>query len=146
MRRVRIIAIPGAMVVVLMCTQCRRAEPPSPAVEPDAPDPIQRVDTAELEKWLGDSNRKRNQWLRVERIDKDAKGGWITGRLVDGNKIEIETRDVEQFVLDLSAVPIDWTRRAVLRIDGSSSQLTRKHHPIVRLRRTPSGGWSTVKE
>ena len=138
---------------MLVCAQCRRAEPPPPppvAVEPphkvDIPDPIPHVDTADLEKWLDDAGEERNQWLRVERIETGAEGGWITGGLVEGNRIEIETRDVEQFVMDLSAIPIDWTRRAVLRIDNSTSQLTRKHHPMVRLRRTPSGGWSTVKE
>ena len=146
MRRVWIIAIPAAMVVMLVCAQCRRPEKPPPPPETDTPDPIQRVDTAELEKWLDDADEERNRWLRIERIKKGAEGGWITGELVEGNRIEIETRDVEQFVLDLSAIPIDWTRRAVLRIDDSTSQLTRKHHPIVRLRRTPSGGWSVVKE
>ena len=146
MRRVWIIAIPAAMVVMLACAQCRRPEKPPPPPETDTPDPIQRVDTAELEKWLDDADEERNRWLRIERIKKGAEGGWITGELVEGNRIEIETRDVEQFVLDLSAIPIDWTRRAVLRIDDSTSQLTRKHHPIVRLRRTPSGGWSVVKE
>ena len=143
MRRVWIMAMPAAMVVMLVGAQCRRREPPP---EADTPDPIHRVDTDELEKWLDDSDEERNRWLHVERIKEGAKGGWITGGLVEGNRIEIETRDVEQFVLDLSALPIDWTRRAVLRIDDSTSELTSKHHPIVRLRRTPSGGWSTVKE
>lgn len=142
--------MPAAMVVVLACAQCRRAEPPPAPVESppeaSAPDPIQRMETAELEKWLDDSGEERNRWLRIERIKKGAEGGWITGEMVEGNRIVIETRDVEQFVLDLSAIPIDWTRRAVLRIDKSTSQLTRKHHPVVRLRRTPSGGWSTVKD
>ena len=151
MRRVWIIAIPTAIAVLLLCARCRRPEP-SPAEPVESPSDtesaseIERADTAGLQNWLDESHPEPNNWLRVERIKDGAEGGWITGGLVEDNRIEIETRDVEQFVIDLSAVPIDWSRRAVLRIDDSSSELTRKHYPLVRLRRSSTGGWSAVTE
>ena len=85
------------------------------------------------------------RWLAVERIAEGADGAWATGGLVSANKIVIETENVAQFRLDLDQIPVDWSRRVVLRIDGRPSELTREHYPTLRLRRSPTGGWLPVE-
>ena len=84
-------------------------------------------------------------WLRIEAIRSDAPGAWATGRFVFDNKIIIETEDVEQFSIDLSQIRINWNRRVILRINGYSSELTKKRRPLVHLRCSPTGSWEVVK-
>ena len=57
-----------------------------------------------------------------------------------------ETRDVDQFAINLGALAINWDRRVVLRINGAAFELTRKKDPILHLARTPTGGWDAVED
>ncbi len=85
------------------------------------------------------------KWLGVERVGEGAEGGWATGLFISSaNEIVIETGDVVQFVMHLERMEIDWTRRVVLKIDGASFELTRKHYPTIRLRRSTGGGWNVA--
>lgn len=59
----------------------------------------------------------------------------------DGEKLIIDTANVSRFTLDLSRVTLNWDRRIVLRIDGFNRELTRKNYPILKYRRTSTGGW-----
>ena len=93
-----------------------------------------------------DVDDSHDRWLRVEDIADGAEGGWATGAFMPGNKVVIETENVTQFALDLPRIPIDWDRRVILCIDGHTSELTRKHYPHLRLRRSPTGGWTPVKD
>ncbi len=87
-----------------------------------------------------------DRWLRVESLRDGVEGGWATGRFIgESNKLVIETEGVARFALALDRVEIDWTRRVVLRIDGSNSELTRKHFPTIRLERSPAGNWVPSK-
>ncbi len=104
-------------------------------VEPDdiPPELAEAVESGE-EKWLG-----------VERVGEGAEGGWATGHFISSaNKIMIETGDVLQLVMHLDRMEMDWTRRVVLKIDGASFELTRKHYPTIHLRRSAGGGWNAV--
>ena len=84
-------------------------------------------------------------WLVVEVISDGVVGGWATADFVSAaNKIVIETFDVQQFAMHLDMISIDWRRRVVLRIDGSVFELTRKHYPLIRLRRSDMGVWNSV--
>ncbi len=86
------------------------------------------------------------RWLAIEQAGSDVVGGWASGAVLDGNKVVIDTQDVTQFTLDLSQMPVDWGGRVVLKIDGHTSELTRKRYPTLRLRRSPSGGWVPVDD
>lgn len=88
-----------------------------------------------------------DRWLHVEGLREGAEGGWATGDFVKAsNKIVIDTEGVARFAVDLDRIDIDWTRRVVLRIDGSNSELTRKHFPTLRLQRSRPGSWTPVKK
>lgn len=110
--------------------------PPSPT-----PDPHQRVEVRV--RRLTDP---QDGWLRIEAIRTDAPGAWATGEfLQEDNKIVIETEDVDRFSIRLPELHADWDHRVVLRIDGHSSELKRKRHPILHLHRTPTGAWEVVE-
>jgi len=111
----------------------------------DLPSPTGvRVSIDELEDLASESGADR--WLRVVKLADEASGGWATGVFSPTNKITIETRSVSEFSMDLSKIAIDWTRRVVLRIDGHTSELTRAHYPVIRLGRSPTGGWNAVDD
>ena len=110
---------------------------PSPTLT-DTESPEFRIEDFESEPDPG--------WLRIEAVAGDAQGAWATGAFVAGNKIVIETQDVKRLALDLARIPVDWDRRAILRINRTTFELTRKHYPNLRLQRTPGGGWEAIRE
>lgn len=83
----------------------------------------------------------------MEKVAEDAPGGWATGRFIgDENKLVIDTENVARFSADLTQMGIDWSRRVVLRIDGTSYELSHDNYPTLRLQRTPGGNWDRVRE
>lgn len=137
-----------SLFAILACRQ------PSPAVAPVTQTPPVK-DPAPPEVAPADSfgiivvqwpDEQREGWLRIERIREGAENPHATGRFVRPNKLIIETHGVDQFTINLRAIPIDWSRRVVLRINDDPSELTRKHYPRLRLRRSPTGGWLPVKD
>ncbi len=115
--------------------------PPAKTTEPPPPPADVPEEYAEL------LERNTPRWLIVEKLRKDAAGGWATGNFIaEANKIVIDTDGVERFVLHLDRIELDWTRRVVLRIDGANSELTRKRYPTLRLQRSPGGAWSAVTD
>ena len=106
-------------------------EKPAPVAEP-APT---RVD-------VGLEVEGPDQWLRVEKIQGDAAGAWATGSFnPQRNKLDIRTRDVAQFTIDVQPIPIDWERLVVIRIDGSNSELIRRDYSLYRFVRDEHGQW-----
>ncbi len=116
--------------------------PPSPP-EQSATPPENHDRVAVRIRSLADPQRG---WLRIEGIRDSAAGAWATGSfLKDKNKIVIETENVERFSINLSKLRLNWNRRVVLRIDGRSSELTRKRRPVLHLHRSPAGSWDVVE-
>jgi len=108
-------------------------------------DPGKNITLENLEVLESAIPEKR--WLRVEELAEGVEGGWATGNfLSDRNKIEIETHQIAQFVMELPQISVDWSRRVVLKIDGHTSELTRTHYPFLHLRRSPTGGWNPVSK
>ena len=104
---------------------------PAPAVEP----PPTRVD-------IGLEVEDLNQWLRVEKIQGTAAGAWAAGSFnPQRNKIDIRTRDVARFAIDVPRIPIDWKRLVVIRIDGANSELIRRDFTVYRFVRDEHGQW-----
>ena len=62
------------------------------------------------------------------------------------NKIRIDTRDVQRFVLDTARIDINWDRPVVLAIDGRNSELRRRKNPMIRIERNDYGEWVVVEE
>ena len=114
-----------------------RVEPPAkspPAVEP--PPAIQ----------VPDDEDTADRWLFVEKAKDGTPGGWATGAFDrQKNKLDIHTRDVRQFVIDASRIPIDWQRLVVLGIDGKNSELRRRDFSFLHFRLDEHGQWIVVE-
>jgi hypothetical protein len=118
----------------------RAVEPPPVASTRPAPDP----NSARVEiRALTDP---QEGWLRIEAVKANAPGASAAGRFFpDENRLAIHTDQVERFSIDLSALPIRWDRRVVLRIDQVSAELSRRNQTIVHFEVTPAGDWVPVK-
>ena len=134
---------------------CRKAEPlearpqsESTVVTPPiqtTPDTTSQVDPqanwesvkVELEA-LDDPNR----WLTVLGGNKEAASAWATARFDRGrNRLEIETRDVLEFEVDMSRVAVDWSKLVVLRIDDRNTELKKRDQAVYKFVRGGEGQW-----
>ncbi|MCP4246676.1 MAG: hypothetical protein GY778_06475 [bacterium] len=150
----------GLLVVVSGCPRQERAEPtvttsrPATAAEPT--EPSEPAPTSQPAATEFDPNRVTNRirtladpqdgWLRIEALRDGAPGAWATGWFIPRRKIVIDTEEVDQFSIDLAQLDIDWSRRVVLRINGHSSELSRKPRRTLHLRRSPAGSWDVVED
>jgi len=97
-----------------------------------APNPVAAVDP--------------DQWLFVERASRGAAGGWATASFItERNKLDIETRDVQQFAIDTSRIPIDWERLVVLSINGVNSELRRRDYAILHFELDDRQQWIVIE-
>lgn len=91
----------------------------------------------------GQSGLQQGWAAIVERAD-GAQRAWIEGTTERSDKLVIETKNVRRFNLSLPHLGVDWSKRIALRIDGSTSELTKKRWPSMTLERTPAGAWIVV--
>lgn len=105
---------------------------------PLAPPPMPRI--AVLSAGLDEG------WLTIDDVSDRDHTAWAEGRVDDGEKLVINTENIERFQLDLSKVKLDWDKRIVLRIDGFNRELTRKNFPHLNYERTSTGGWRLIDD
>lgn len=86
----------------------------------------------------------QNGWASIEERADPAQRAWVEGSTLDAEKVVIETENVRRFELNLPHLGVDWSERIVLKIDGSTSELTKKRWPSMILERTPAGAWVVV--
>lgn len=84
-------------------------------------------------------------WASIDERADGAQRAWIEGTLQRSDKIVIDTNNVRRFTLKLSHLRVDWNERIALRIDGATSELTKKRWPSITLERTPAGAWVAAK-
>lgn len=85
-------------------------------------------------------------WVAVVAFEADAPGGWVTGDFdAERNKIEIRTHGVSRFAMDLGRLPIDWSRKVILGINGRNSELVKRDYNVYQVGRDESGGWSVIE-
>jgi len=88
----------------------------------------------------------QSEWLRAEKLRADADGGWVTGDFIpERNKIEIQTRDVTQFSINMGMLPVDWTQLVVLGIDGRNSELRQRDVDVYHIARDEKGQWIVLE-
>ncbi len=81
-------------------------------------------------------------WVQVEVLRAKAEGGWATGDFHEArNKIQIQTRGVKQFSLDLSKLEINWDRLVVISIDGRNAELRKRDFDLLHIARNDHGKW-----
>ena len=137
------------MILVAALSDCHKSAPTAP------PDEVPRVETpAESPPAvepppairLSDDEDAADRWLFVEKAKDGTPGGWATASFDrQKNKLDIHTRDVRQFVIDASRVPIDWQRLVVLSIDGKNSELRRRDFSLLHFRFDDHGQWVVVE-
>ena len=87
-----------------------------------------------------------DRWLFVEKARDRATGAWATGSFgAKRNKLTIRTRDVQQFAIDTSRIPINWERLVVIGIDGANSELRKRDYPILHFVRDDHGRWVVLE-
>ncbi|MCH7813109.1 MAG: hypothetical protein IID40_03720 [Planctomycetes bacterium] len=150
----------GVLVALAGCPRQDQGQPPvttsrpAAAAQPtEAPEP---TSTSQPAKTEADPNRVTNRirsladpqygWLRIEALRHGASGAWATGWFIPRRKIVIDTENVDQFFIDLSQLDLDWNQRVILRINGHSSELSRKPRGKLHLRRSPAGSWDVVED
>jgi len=83
-----------------------------------------------------------DRWLWVETPREGTAGGWATGSFdPKRNKLDIRTKDVTRFVIDVGRIPIDWKRVVVLGIDGKNSELRRRDFTRLHFVLDAHGQW-----
>lgn len=104
-----------------------------PIPEPDAPEP----DAVGVATVPAESD-----WLHVDAIRPKVDGGWATGDFFEPrNKIEIHTRGVKQFSLDLSKLNINWDRLVIIGIDGRNAELRKRNADVIHIARDKNNKW-----
>ncbi len=136
-----------AMLIALLAG-CHKSTPPPPPAEPSAgaespsssaPEPAPRIP-------LPDDPDPAKRWLFVEKTKNDAPGGWATGAFdKDKNKLDIRTKDVQQFAIDVQRITIDWRRLVVIAIDGKNSELRRRDVTLLHFRLDDHGQWVVME-
>jgi hypothetical protein len=110
----------------------QRAEGVSEPVEPSPPEDLR------IPAELHDPDR----WLFVEKPKDGVEGAWATGSFNrKRNRLTIRERDVQQFAIDTSRVPIDWERLVVISINGRTSELRKRDYPFLHFFRDDHGQW-----
>ncbi len=148
-------------VSIISCRQADSATPtPSPTAEPvsvstnghasgvssngtapaEAPDPPPVLDFSPP----GETGLEQG-WASIDERADTAQRAWIEGTVEQADKIVIDTNNVRRFTLELPHLRVDWNQRIALRIDGNTSELTKKRWPSITLERTPAGAWVATK-
>ncbi|MCA9251765.1 MAG: hypothetical protein R3E58_04025 [Phycisphaerae bacterium] len=86
----------------------------------------------------------QNGWASIEERTDAAQRAWIEGSTLNAEKVVIETNNVRRFELNLAHLGVNWSERIALKIDGSTSELTKKRWPSMILERTPAGAWVVI--
>ena|GEM_PF-7086982 len=145
----------GLLAPIMIAARCTGPDPaappvvtsrpaaPQPTTAPTPPPPAERPDVAP--SFAPPLELPANGWLRIERLRPDVEGGWVSGHSPKPNRIVIETRNVDQFSMDISRLALDWSRRVWVRINANSFELTHKRNPVIHLRATSTGAWELVK-
>ena len=117
-------------------------EPPAKAEAPKSPptlSPPPRIP-------LPDDTAAADRWLFVEKAKDDAPGGWATAAFDrQKNKLDVRTRDVRQFAIDVERIAIDWQRLVVIAIDGKNSELRRRDVTLLHFRLDEHGQWVVME-
>ena len=110
----------------------------SEAPRPDATSGKPAASSVRIPVDIDDADR----WLLVEKAREGAPGAWATGSFdPKRNKLDIRTRDVQEFSIDVSRIPINWERLVVIGIDGANSELRKRDYSVLHFRLDDHGQW-----
>ncbi len=153
------LALLGLTATVALLPSCRQTTPKVEA-PPPRQSPAPQTEPAELTKpterkpdlpqeSIPEANTigsftvpAESDWLHVDAIRPKVDGGWATGDFFEQrNKIEIHTRGVKQFSIDLGKLKINWDRLVVIGIDGRNAELRKRDVDVIHIARDEHGKW-----
>lgn len=136
---------------VCLCIACHKPESNSrngesePGVKLDA-DIKPEYSKADVPIHISPQPDEEKRWLLVEKHQKNAPGAWADGSFnAKRNKIIIRIRDAQQFAIDTSRIPIDWSRPVILSINERNSELKRRDYEVLHFSRNAYGQWFVVE-
>lgn len=85
------------------------------------------------------------QWLFVEEVRGDARGGWATGTFDQArNRLTINTHDVARFAVHVEQLDINWERLVVIRMDGVNTELRKRDFAVYHFVLDEYGRWNVL--
>ncbi len=105
-----------------------------PETQYDSADPQARVAIETL-------TDEQTGWLTITGQSASGRGSTAVARYGPENEFDIETINVDRFELDLSALPVNRTRRFILHVDGQDMLLFPEAIGIITFARSPEGTW-----
>ncbi len=136
-------------VLLALITGCHKSAPIPPSEEPPAKTEAPKSPSALAPPPripLPDDPDAADRWLFVEKTKDDAPGGWAVGEFDrEKNKLDVHTRDVRQFAIDVERIAIDWRRLVVLGIDGKNSELRKRDVSLLHFRLDDHGQWVVME-
>jgi hypothetical protein len=146
----------GVLPVLLLCAVlfatvagCHKSTPTPPPEEQPATAEAPKSPPTEAPPPpipLPDDPDAADRWLFVEKAKDGSPGGWATGAFDrQKNKLDIHTRDVRQFAIDVERIAIDWQRLVVLSIDGKNSELRKRDVSLLHFRLDDHGQWVVME-
>lgn len=126
---------------------CHEVTPtPGPDDTPQAVEPARSPEPLPSHVAIDVETDDSDRWLFVEAIKNNAAGGWATGSFnPEHNKIDIRTRDVQAFAIDVARLPILWDRFVILSINERRSELRRRDHALLHFALDDYGEWVVVE-
>ena len=136
-------------VLVATVAGCHKSTPTPPSEEPPAKAETSKSPPTQAPPPripLPDDPDAADRWLFVEKAKSDAPGGWAAGAFDrEKNKLEVHTRDVRQFAIDVERIAIDWQRLVVIGIDGKNSELRKREVSLLHFRLDDHGQWVVME-
>lgn len=112
-------------------SDARRPSPgPSPAAVPDKP------------------KRPVNSWIIFREAYKPLKDATCKAEWTGGNRLEVDTENINRITLDLTRLPAGASRRGPwnLQIDGQGFEITGRRGRIMDLVRSRNGRWNVDRK
>lgn len=85
---------------------------------------------------------EQTAWLRINGQEKPNLESSVSASYRCENEFEVKTVNVDRFVLELTRLPVNPTRRFILHIDGQDMLLFPQRAEQIELTRSGEGVWS----
>ena len=118
------------------------SSPPSDLTATEAEEAAEEPVRISIPMALDEADR----WLFAEAVEEGATGGWATGSFdAARNKLEIDTKDLQAFAMDVSRIPIQWERLVILSINGRQSELRKRDYALLHFKLDDYEQWVVVE-
>ncbi len=146
----RFLVGPLLLAAIFSPASCRKPNPARPANDRAGEEPPKQETVATkpvpTRLDIGVQPDDAERWLQVERVKGEAKGAWATGSFnPQRNRLDISTKNVERFAIDVERIPIDWHRLVVIRLDGTNSELRRRDQAVYHFSLDDHGRWVVLE-